>query len=48
MLLMIAFLLFAVLVVSWLVIPEHGREERPATDPVTSPNISSDVMPSKA
>jgi hypothetical protein len=48
MLLMIAFLLFAALVVSWLVTPEHGREELPAAKPVSSPTMAGDVMTSKA
>jgi hypothetical protein len=48
MLLLVAFLMFAALVVSWLVSPEAGRDEHHAAASVTSPNISADVMASKA
>jgi hypothetical protein len=47
MLLMVAFLLFAVLVVSWLVSPEQGRDVR-SSAPAASPKLSADAMPSKA
>jgi hypothetical protein len=48
MLLAIAFLMFAVLLVGWLVSPEQGHETLPAAKPATSPKMSTDAMPSKA
>jgi hypothetical protein len=48
MLLTIAFLMFAVLVVGWLVAPEKSREELSNVSPASSPKISADAMPSKA
>jgi hypothetical protein len=48
MLLTIAFLMFAALIVGWLVAPEKGREELPSVAPASSQRISTDAMPSKA